>query len=84
MTPPIRRPKEVWSSRMDPELLDKARAVAFWTPGLTLSSLVDLALRDYLERWVEKHGEPDTRTAPLREGRPLTIRDMKTVLKATQ
>lgn len=71
------KPKEVWSGRMDPDLLDKAKAVAYWTPGLTFSHLVETALRSYLDEWEREHGKPEEPDGPLREGRPLIRRKLR-------
>ncbi len=69
--------KQVWSGRMDPDLLEKARSVAYWTPGLTFSHLVETALRTYLEGWEREHGTPGPPEGPLREGRPLIQRRLQ-------
>ena len=62
---------------MDPDLLAKARAVAYWTPGLTLSHLVETALQTYLEEWEREHGVSGPPDGPLREGRPLVQRRLR-------
>ena len=71
------KPKEVWSGRMDPDLLDRAKALAYWTPGLTLSALVEVALRSYLETWEKEHGDTPPPDGPLREGRPLIRKSLR-------
>lgn len=60
------------SAYVDPGLLERARAAAFWTPGLTLSGLVADALRRELDRLEAERGEPfPERKGGLPKGRPL-------------
>lgn len=55
-----------------PEVLEKAKDVAFWTPGMTLSALVTAALEAELERREKERGEPfPPRSGDLPKGRPL-------------
>lgn len=63
--------KVVWSGKMDPTLLARGKAVAYWTPGMTFSHLVELALTSYLETWERENGKPKPAPGPLRNGRPL-------------
>lgn len=57
---------------VDAEVLEAAKRAAFWTPGLTLSSLATEALRREVARLEAERGEsfPD-RTGNLPKGRPL-------------
>lgn len=73
---PTKKVKKVWSAKIDQELLNKAKGVAYWTPGLTLSSLVETAVRAYLEAWEREHGPAQLPGGPLREGKPLIIRKL--------
>ncbi len=61
---------------VEPALVERAKREAFWTPGLTLSALVEEALRRELARREEERGGeklPD-RTGPLKEGQPLKLK----------
>jgi hypothetical protein len=52
------------------ELMERARNAVYWTPGLTLSGLVEKALAVYLGKLERKHGKPFTaRRGPLKKGR---------------
>ena len=42
---------------VDPEVLDRARRASYWTPGLTLSALVEDALRVELDRLEAERGD---------------------------
>ena len=64
--------KVVWSGKMDPALLEKGKAAAYWTPGMTFSHLVELALIAYLKDWEEAKGPLKPAAGPLRNGRPWT------------
>ena len=55
-----------------PELLERAKNAVFYTPGLTLAALTEVALVAQLEKMERKNGGPfPERTAALRVGRPL-------------
>jgi hypothetical protein len=69
--------KVVWSGKMDPALLARGKAVAYWTPGMTFSHLVELALTAYLEEWEKTKGKPKPAPGPLRNGRPLTLKGLR-------
>lgn len=57
---------------VEPGLLERAKSCAFWTPGMTLSGLVALALEAELERRERERGEPfPPRSGDLPKGRPL-------------
>jgi hypothetical protein len=72
MSEPKTNPRKmVWSGKMDPALLARGKAVAYWTPGMTFSHLVELALTAYLEEWEKTKGKPKPAPGPLRNGRPL-------------
>lgn len=69
--------KVVVTGRMDPELLARAKAVAYYTPGMTFSRLMEEGVRTYLEEWEKTHGIPDPAPGPLRNGRPITLRGLR-------
>lgn len=57
---------------VDPQVLERAKAAAFWTPGLSLSGLVQAALLRELERLEAERGGPfPERRGTLTRGRPL-------------
>jgi hypothetical protein len=59
-------------ARVDPDLLERARRTAFWTPGLTLRALLEEGLRRECEKLERRSNEgqpfPPCR-GPLRYGR---------------
>ena len=67
------KPKVVVTGRMDPDLLARAKAMAYWTPGLTLSRLIEDGLRAHLEGLETEQGTPKPAPGPLRYGRPLKM-----------
>lgn len=51
--------------------MERVRDAVFWTPGETISSVVDRALEAEVARMERERGAPfPTRTASLRAGRP--------------
>ena len=70
-------PKKTVTGKMDPELLARAKAVAYWTPGMTFSRLMEEGVRAYLETWEKEHGKPAPAPGPLRTGRPLTLKEAR-------
>ena len=55
-----------------PELLERAKNVVFYTPGLTLAALTEIALVAQLDKMERKNSGPfPPRTAALRVGRPV-------------
>ena len=56
------------------ELFDRARDAAYWTPGLTLSSLCEAGLRSAIVNLERKRGEAfPKRAGDLKAGRPVKI-----------
>lgn len=69
-------PKQSGRSRhtlhLEDEIMDRARNIAYWTPGLSLSSLTEEAIRREVERMEKKNGGPyPDRESELVGGRPL-------------
>jgi post-segregation antitoxin (ccd killing protein) len=61
-----------YTVNLDGELIDRARDVVWWTPGLTLSSLTADALEREIRRLEKKRGEPfPKRKGKLIVGRPI-------------
>jgi hypothetical protein len=55
------------------QLLERARDTVFWTPGLTLTALAGIGLREAISTIERKHGRPlPHRTQRLRVGRPIS------------
>lgn len=69
--------KVIVTGRMDPDLLARAKAVAYWTPGLTFSALMEEGVRTFLETWEKEHGKPEPAPGPLRTGKPITLRGLR-------
>jgi hypothetical protein len=56
---------------MQPELLDRIRNAAFWSPGETLAAIGYRGIMQEVERMEKKNGGPfPPRTKPNRTGRP--------------
>ena len=55
------------------DLIEKARDVVYWSPGVTMASLMEEALIAQLEIEEKKHGKPfpSRGGAALRTGRPV-------------
>lgn len=57
---------------VEPEVLERAKAAAYWTPGLTLSALTTEALVREVDRLEKERGEPfPARGGELPRGKPL-------------
>lgn len=68
-----KKPKVVVTGRMDPDLLARAKGMAYWTPGMTLSRLIEEALRLHLEALEAETGPAKPAPGLLRNGRPLSV-----------
>jgi hypothetical protein len=56
---------------MQPELLERVRNAAFWSPGETLAAIGHRGVLAELQRMEEQNGGPfPPRSRPLRTGRP--------------
>ena len=66
------RKKERLTINLAPDLIERARDVAYYSPSLTLAGLVELALEEFIA-WLERaRSEPfPRRPGPLKTGRPL-------------
>ena len=53
-----RNAKELFSVRISSEVLQAAKRVAYWTPGMTLGGLVEEAIRREVARLEKAHGKP--------------------------
>jgi hypothetical protein len=70
---PARAAKERVTFQLPVDLIEKARDAVYWTPGLTMASLMENALVAQLERVEKKRGKPvpSRAGAALRTGRPV-------------
>ena len=67
--------RERFTVNLNPELINWARRAVVFTPGQSLTGLVEQALTRELERLEKKRGEPfPSTTATPKKGRPLTIK----------
>jgi hypothetical protein len=61
--------------QLPPELIERARAAVYWTPGLTLNELAERALSDALYLIESLRGSPfPPRKGPLRVGRRIRLK----------
>lgn len=64
-------------------LLERARNAVFWLPDLTVTRLVEQALRQYLERIERQNGKPyPDRLEPLKRGRPKRLKPKREDLRS--
>ena len=70
---PERPRKQRVTFQLPAELIEKARDAVYFTPGLTMSGLVEAALRSELAKAEKKRRKPfpSRRGAILRTGRPV-------------
>jgi hypothetical protein len=78
-SPEEKKPKakrERFTVNISPDLINWARKAVIFTPGQSLTGLMEDALTRELERLEKKRGEPfpDTTATP-KKGRPLTIKE---------
>lgn len=58
--------------QLSSEVVNHARNAVYWTPGLTMSGLAEMALRREIELLEEKRGRPfSERAQELKAGRPV-------------
>jgi hypothetical protein len=69
-----RSEKERVTFHITKQLIEKARDAVYWTPGLTMAGLAELALRDALDKLEKKRGESfPNREGQLKYGRPIKM-----------
>lgn len=69
---PARVQKERLTVHLPLELIDRVKNAVYWTPGLTLASLSEHALRKAVDKLEAERGEPyPHRAQELKGGRPL-------------
>lgn len=72
VSPQSRLSKERLTVHVPLEVIDRVKNAVYWTPGLTLAELAEVALRDYVGRLEKERGEAyPPRRAELKGGRPL-------------
>lgn len=69
------RKRERFTVNLAPDLIEWARRAVVFTPGLSLTGLIEDALTRELERLEKKRGEafPETTATP-KKGRPVTLK----------
>ncbi len=66
--------KQRFTLQLSSELVEQLRDAVYWTPGLTLGSLAEQALREAIGGLEEERGQPfPARTGQLRVGRPVKV-----------
>jgi len=66
--------KERVTFHITKKLIEKARDAVYWTPGLTMAGLAEIALHDVLEKLEKKRGESfPNREGQLKYGRPIKM-----------
>ena len=66
------RKKERLTINLPPDLIERARDVAYYSTSLTLAGVVELALEDFIARLERARSEPiPRRLGPLKIGRPI-------------
>lgn len=63
--------------RLPEELLEKARDIAFWTPGKNLNHIIEEAVVTAIKDIESKEGVFEKRTGHIRRGRPLNENNEK-------
>lgn len=65
--------KERLTVHLPVDLINRVKNAVYWTPGLTLAGLAEIALRDTVDQLEEDRGEPfPQREGELKGGRPLS------------
>jgi len=67
----VPKTKDRFTLHLPTELMERAKDVAFWTPGLTLAALAEAGIRLEVERMEKKHGPFKSRGAGKLGGRPI-------------
>lgn len=69
---PEKEPKERVTVLITSEIIERARDVVFWTPGLTVSQLLEDALLVEIEKLEKKRGKAfPERSGDIKTGRPV-------------
>ena len=64
--------KERLTVHLPLDLIERVKNVVFWTPGLTLAELAEIALAETVKRLEKDRGAAyPPRTSPLKGGRPM-------------
>lgn len=64
--------RERLTAQIPREIIERARNAVYWTPGLTLAGLTEIAIEKLLDELEEKLGKPfPPRTTELKAGRPV-------------
>lgn len=65
-------PRLTYSVKLAAATIERARNAVYWTPGLSVSELVEQALATALDQLEKKRGEPfPARQKQLKSGRPI-------------
>jgi hypothetical protein len=60
------------------DIVERAKNIVYWTPGVTLAGLVEEGLEKAVERRERANGGPfKERPADLQRGRPVALRDIR-------
>lgn len=66
--------KQSVTVRLSTDLLERMRNLVYWTPGLTMNSLVEESLEESIKNLEEKKGASfPQRTKQLQPGRKITL-----------
>jgi len=69
---PAPRARSTVRAEIDGELLEQARRVVYWEPGVTLTDLIARGLELIVRSYLDERGNPyPQRPGPLRTGRPI-------------
>lgn len=64
--------RERLTAQIPREIIERARNAVYWTPGLTLAGLTEIAIEKLLDELEEKQGKPfPQRPTELKAGRPV-------------
>jgi hypothetical protein len=70
---PDTQKKKRFTVHLPNDLIERARNAAYWKPGLTLASLAEQALREYIDKLeTEQGGAFPQREHELKGGRPIS------------
>ena len=76
MSPKEQRGRKQVAVILSETIVERAKNIVYWTPGVTLAGLVEEGLAKAVERRERVNGGPfEARPAALQPGRPLALRD---------